>query len=90
MPPCCQSCGLPLKHMSDFGTEATGAINIGWCRFCFLKGKFTEPDITMEAMIEKVARTMAEQKKVPPEKAREQADRIIPKLKRWKKEEGRH
>jgi len=86
LPPSCQSCGLPLKHLSDFGTNESGAVHAYYCRFCYQKGRFTEPDITMEEIIDKVARTMAEQKKITEEQARERARKIIPQLKRWKKD----
>ncbi len=85
--PSCQSCGAEIKNRFEFGTTATGVIDVNYCKFCFWKGEFTEPDITMEQMIEKVAASMAEKKRMPIERAKILASELIPTLKRWRKEE---
>jgi hypothetical protein len=54
--PFCQSCGMPMVKPEDFGSNADGS-------FCFQKGKFTEPNLTMEQMIDKVADVKAKLKK---------------------------
>ncbi len=51
--------------------------------YFFHNGKFTEPDITMEQMIEKCAGIMRQMKM--PEAQIEQTKKFIPLLKRWKK-----
>ncbi|MFQ5442912.1 MAG: zinc ribbon domain-containing protein [Thermodesulfobacteriota bacterium] len=86
--PSCQSCGIIIKNASEFGKTATGVIAVDYCRFCYKDGQFTEPDITMEEMIEKVAKTMSEQRRVPLEKAKEAVKESLPKLKRWAKKAG--
>ncbi len=83
--PSCQSCGVEIKKRDEFGTSATKVIDINYCRYCYWEGKFTEPDITMEGMIEKVAASLAEKKRMPIERARMMAAELIPTLKRWKK-----
>lgn len=89
--PACQSCGVIIKNSTEFGRTSTGVINVNYCQFCYEGGQFTEPDITMEEMIEKVAKTMSEQKRVPLEQAKEAVRESLPKLKRWaeKAEEGK-
>ncbi len=84
--PSCQSCGVNLKKPTEFGTTATRCIDINYCRYCYWKGEFTEPDITMEQMIEKVAKSIVAQSKMPMEKALTVAGELVPTLKRWQVE----
>lgn len=81
----CQSCGIPFDNEDDIGTNADGSRNSTYCRFCFSNGAFTEPDMTMEQMIEKVVGLMGHIDKMDEKKIREMADSFIPYLKRWKK-----
>ncbi len=50
----CQSCGMPLKQgQGDFrGTESDGTRSEKYCTHCYLQGKYTNPNITKEEMIE--------------------------------------
>ena len=82
--PFCQSCGMPMEKPEDFGTNADGTRSNDYCQFCFQNGKFTDPNITMEQMIDKVA-GFAKQMKMSEEQAREMAKTFIPKLKRWQR-----
>ena len=52
----CQSCGKPIRSMSDFGTYADGSANTDYCFDCYQDGLFTDPHITLE---EKMARNIA-------------------------------
>ena len=81
--PICQSCGIPLGRKEDQGTNADGSKNREYCCFCFQKGAFTEPDLTMDQMISKVAGFLAGIENMSEEKAKIVADSIIPPLKRW-------
>ncbi|HID72453.1 TPA: transcriptional regulator [Candidatus Micrarchaeota archaeon] len=81
--PVCQSCAMPMTKPDDFGTNGDGSKNGDYCAMCFQDGMFTEPDITMEQMIEKVASILHEQMRVPEDEAKEIAKDTIPKLKRW-------
>ena len=47
----CQSCAMPLDKLEDFGTNADGSRNAEYCHFCFVNGKFTNPNIIMEEML---------------------------------------
>jgi hypothetical protein len=82
--PICQSCGMPMEGSEVFGTRADGRRSNDYCRFCLDKGKFTDPTISMEQMIEKIT-SMAPQMKMSESEAREMARRLIPKLKRWQR-----
>lgn len=81
--PFCQSCGMPMSKLEDFGTNVDGSTSKEYCKFCFQKGKFSEPNITMQQMIEKVAGFMVTLEKMPENEAKRMAKTFIPKLKRW-------
>ena len=79
----CQSCGLPLESDIDSGTNADGTKNKHYCQYCYKAGKFLEPNMTMEGMIEKVVSLMKTM--MPEAQAREIASTYMPELSRWKK-----
>lgn len=79
----CQSCGMPMREEGDFGKNADDSKNSEYCTYCYQKGKFTKPDITMEQMINAVSGMMAKYG-VPEKEAKQKAKGLIPKLKRWK------
>jgi len=81
--PFCQSCGMPLEEPQQFGTDASGTRVNDYCVYCYREGHFTEPHITREQMIAKVADLLARIEEIPPTEAQETADRTIPHLKRW-------
>ncbi len=78
--PICQSCVMPMEKPEDFGTEADGSRNEEYCRFCYRDGGFTDPDITMEQMINKLV-GMATSMEMSEEQARAMANAVIPGLK---------
>ena len=79
--PICQSCSMP---MSDdlFGTNADGTANHEYCKYCYVNGAFTAPDMTMEEMIEVCVPFMVEQG-MSKESATCLLKEHLPKLKRW-------
>lgn len=79
----CESCGMPMHHLSDFGTNIDGTINTEYCHFCYLQGKFVDHGITLEQKIEK---NIAMQRKVsmPREEATILTHSTLPTLKRCK------
>ncbi|MBU1027180.1 MAG: zinc ribbon domain-containing protein [Candidatus Margulisbacteria bacterium] len=79
----CQSCAMPMQKEEDFGTNADNSKNKEYCHFCFKDGQFTDPDLTMEKQIEKMA-GMAAKMNIAEDKARAMAQNILPNLKRWK------
>lgn len=80
----CKSCGIPMDKDEDFGTDADGAKNREYCHSCFRDGRFTDEGITMEQKIDKLVEIAVSQMSIPKEKARVQANKIIPTLKRWR------
>ncbi len=81
----CQSCGMPMRRDEDFGTEADGSRSEDYCGYCYQNGAFTDPDITMEEMIEKVVRVMVFMQRLPKEQATVMVEDWIPRLKRWRR-----
>lgn len=77
----CQSCAMPMQNPDDFGTNADGSNNNEYCSYCFRNGKFTEPNMTVEQMIEKCAGIMKQIQM--PQAQIEQTKTFIPMLKRW-------
>lgn len=79
----CQSCGMPMHHLSDFGTNKDDTINMDYCHFCFLKGKFIDHGISLEQKIEKNI-GIAHEAGMTLEEATLLARETLPTLKRWK------
>lgn len=80
----CQSCAMPLTD-DIHGTEKDGSLSEDYCKFCYRNGEFQE-DFTMEEMIEfciplTVANTDMDEQSVTV-----MLNKVIPELKRWKKE----
>ena len=80
----CQSCGMPMEKLEDFGTNADRNRNEDYCCFCFKNGNFANPDLTLEQMIDKLV-GFAAKMGMTQAQAREIAQKVIPRLKRWQK-----
>jgi len=81
----CQSCAMPLEKAEFFGTNADGTKSALYCTYCYQNGKFTEPTITMNQMIEKCVTIMTQQKIMTEDQAKPFMTKTIPMLNRWKK-----
>jgi len=58
---CCQSCGMPLtKDKNRGGAEKNNSKSTKYCSHCYLKGKFTSPDISVQEMQKKVYNKLKE------------------------------
>ena len=80
----CQSCGMPIKNSNDLGLEIDGAKSPYYCTYCYIKGEFAEPEITMQEMIEVCAKKSEDMGIMPYMQAKEVSLSILPQLKRWK------
>ena len=80
----CNSCGKPISRKDELGTNEDGSSNNYYCSDCFQNGKFTEPDITVQEMIIKLAKEMMEKN---PDLREEDATGLLinflPNLRRW-------
>jgi hypothetical protein len=77
---------MPMAaEFGNRGTNADGSTVSEFCIFCFAEGKFTNPNQTMEEMIQSSIENMTIDLNMPPERATELAHSFIPTLRRWKK-----
>ena len=83
--PICQSCSMPMDNPECFGTDERGLKVDYYCCHCFYNGEFTNPDITLEEMIDLAVSIMAENVKMSEKQARQISESFIPTLNRWKK-----
>ncbi len=44
----CQSCGMPMKDDTLYGTGADGSKNEKYCTYCYQQGDFTVKDVTVK------------------------------------------
>lgn len=80
----CQSCAMPIsKNLKHAGTEENGEKSSVYCMYCYQNGAFTEPNITVDQMIEKVKAKLKEFY-IPAFLSRF-FTKNIPNLKRWNK-----
>lgn len=82
--PSCESCGMPLQDAGDPGTETDGRPSVRYCVHCYRDGAFVEPDLTLEAYIERAAPLLAAELGIPIERAREMAAAFTAGLPRWR------
>lgn len=84
--PFCQSCSMPLTTPDDFGTDKAGFRVNDYCRHCFSDGAFTEPDISMQAMLDRCVTIMDQQGIMQAPDARLLLADVMPRLKRWNRQ----
>jgi hypothetical protein len=80
--PRCHSCGHPL-YRGHLGTKLDGSDSREFCADCYQKGAWTEPGLTLEALVQRESRRLVHEKIVTDDKALEQARRLLSHLKRW-------
>lgn len=85
VPPMCQSCGLPMEIASEHGTEPDGSLNFEYCCHCYRKGRFIEPNLTVDDMLQRMAGIVQTEMFLPPKKALDVARTFVPQLKRWQR-----
>ena len=81
----CQSCGMPMTEDSHYGKNTDGSKNEDYCCHCYPDGAFTNPNETMEEMIESCVPYLVEDGVCSDnESARKMLSEFLPTLKRWK------
>ncbi|MBR2564286.1 MAG: effector binding domain-containing protein [Paenibacillus sp.] len=78
----CQSCGMPLTSTDQFGTEMDGSTTREYCIYCYKDGKFEQPGMSLEGMIE-MCTTILREEGMDEESARSMLRNQLPHLKRW-------
>lgn len=79
----CQSCSMPLAAAESLGSNADGSANEEYCTYCYQEGAFTDPDATVQSMIEVCVPHVVAGQKMSEQEARDMLNRFIPRLKRW-------
>ena len=75
---------MPLDKPEAFGTEADGSKSEKYCTYCYQNGAFTQPDATLDEMIEISARGWSDQDpNTSYEQAKAQLSQMLPYLERW-------
>jgi hypothetical protein len=77
----CQSCTLPMENMEDRGNEKDGSKSDVYCKYCYQNGAFTEPDMTLDQMMN-IAETEMKKQDLP-EIIIQHSMNMLPRLKRW-------
>lgn len=83
--PICQSCGMPLSDETLIGTNTDGSKNNEFCIHCYVNGAYTNPNITIDQMTEKVIGALIDKNIMDDTTARTMVPSWLPQLKRWKK-----
>lgn len=78
----CQSCGMPITE-EYFGTMTDGTKNADYCTFCFQDGEFTNPEMSLDEMMNSSVSYMTANLGFTDDKALEISSSIIPNLRRW-------
>lgn len=80
----CQSCGMPVSaEFKNFGTEAGGTPGSEYCMFCYKDGDLTDPDQTIEGMVQSSVEFMTSNLGFSRDEATQMSNDVIPHLKRW-------
>lgn len=82
--PFCQSCGMIINQPDLLGTEVDGSKSENYCVCCYKDGEFTQPDATLEQMIEISAKRWSDHDPfVTYEQAKAQMEKVLPHLEHW-------
>ncbi len=52
--PWCQSCGKKFSSIIKYGTNKDSSNNYAFCKNCYIKGKFSNPNITKDEFLENI------------------------------------
>ncbi len=75
---------MPLSdEVKNYGTAADGSPVSEYCMFCYANGGFTNPDQTVDEMVQSSIDFMSVEFKMPVEQATQISNDVIRKLKRW-------
>jgi hypothetical protein len=75
---------MPISADSqNFGTENDGTRAPDYCMFCYQNGAFTNPDQTVDKMVQSSVDFMTANLGFSREQATQISNEVIPRLKRW-------
>ena len=82
----CQSCSMPIDNPLLRGTEKDGSPSNEYCKFCYQNGEFTNPNLSMAEMKDRMMEKMDNRNL--PEHSIQEALKRFKHLKRWTAEES--
>jgi hypothetical protein len=74
---------MPLAAAEGFGTESDGTASSEYCKFCYQGGAFTNPDQTVDGMVQTSVDFMTADLGFSHGEATELSNNVIRKLRRW-------
>ncbi len=75
---------MPINSsFGNLGTESDGSYSPTYCQFCYQNGSFTNPDQTLEEMVQSSINFMTANMSFTPEMAAKMSNDVIPNLGRW-------
>jgi transcriptional regulator with XRE-family HTH domain len=80
----CQCCTYPLNKIEELGTNSDGTLNTDYCIYCYKEGKWVDPNLTVQGVIDYTIPYMTSPSKTE-KQARDYLSILVPTLKRWKK-----
>lgn len=86
----CQSCSMPLDKVENRGTEKDNSKSSEYCVYCYKNGSFTNPEATLEEVIEHYAPkwgTWMGNPAMTIEQAKVKIRKALSPLKRWSNKE---
>lgn len=85
----CQSCAMPIYSDDMYGTDIHGRKSDEYCRGCYQRGEFIDPDIDIKSMVNKSVSGIMHCGLLPEAHIRESISNVIPELKRWNLSENK-
>ena len=79
----CQSCSMPIDDAAVRGTEKDASKSSEYCKYCYDKGAFITPELTLSQM-KNIVKTELEKRQTPQDIV-QLAVESLPHLKRWQK-----
>jgi len=73
---------MPIDKPENRGTEKDGSKSDTYCKYCYQNGAFTDPDMTMQQVLDISISEMRKQHL--PENIIQETIRMFPGLKRWR------
>ena len=84
----CQSCTMPIDQVDNRGTEKDGSKSDLYCKYCYQKGDFVNPQMTLNQM-KNIVSSQMRKLKISDTVIQQSLD-MLPHLKRWRKPVEEH
>lgn len=72
-----------MKEEDDYGTNEDGSPHYDYCKYCYQKGKFTNPTTDLEEFVVKMLEAMEVDPQAP-KITKDEAVTMLKNLERWK------